>query len=300
MKSIIAKQTKDKKQVILQSYDVSKFFDKERMEDGILSCKKRGADPKAIRLWYKMNEDTKIKVKTTAGETGTENVGSVIGQGTIGGALISQAVLDDGVSQHFPPAGRTQVSYGGVPQAPLLWLDDVLNPSQGLDEAREANKRMNILIKERALTLNESKTVCIVIGSKKQKAEVSEELKRNPLLCGGFEMQEKQEDRWLGQQISAQGLEDSIWKTIETKEGKVKAAAREIATVVNDWRCLGAGGLQTAIMLWEACCIPSILHGAGTWVEMGTRTVKRLNNLQNWFTRLILQVGQGTPLPALL
>ena len=155
-------------------------------------------------------------------------------------------------------------------------------------------------MKERALSLNQEKTVCIIIGSKKQKAEASEELKNKPLLCGDFVMKEKHEDRWLGQQISAQGLEDSVWRTVEAKEGKVKAAAMEIATVVNDWRCLGAGGLETALMLWEACCIPSILHGAGTWVEMGQRTTKRLNKLQSWFLRLVLQVGPGTPNAALL
>ena len=33
---------------------------------------------------------------------------------------------------------------------------------------------------------------------------------------------------------------------------------------------------------------------------MSARTVRRLNKLQNWFLRLMLQVGPGTPLPALL
>ena len=60
------------------------------------------------------------------------------------------------------------------------------------------------------------------------------------------------------------------------------------------------GGMESALMLWEACCIPSILHGAGTWVEMKARSVRRLNKLQNWFIRLVLQVGPGTPTPALL
>ena len=48
-------------------------------------------------------------------------------------------------------------------------------------------------------------------------------------------------------------------------------------------------------MLWETCCIPSLLHGAGTWTEIDTKTEKRMNQLQNWYLRLILQVGPGTP-----
>ena len=58
--------------------------------------------------------------------------------------------------------------------------------------------------------------------------------------------------------------------------------------------------MSTAIMLWESCCIPSMLHGAGSWVEMSKATEKKLNTLQCWFVRLILQTGPGTPLAALL
>ena len=58
--------------------------------------------------------------------------------------------------------------------------------------------------------------------------------------------------------------------------------------------------MDTAALLWEACCVPSLLHGAGTWTEMSKATEKRLNALQNWYLRLILQVGPGTPTAALL
>ena len=45
--------------------------------------------------------------------------------------------------------------------------------------------------------------------------------------------------------------------------------------------------------------MPSLLHGAGAWMEVSKTTVKKLNQLQQWFLRLILRVGPGTPLAAL-
>ena len=72
-----------------------------------------------------------------------------------------------------------------------------------------------------------------------------------------------------------------------------------LADVVNDWRARVAGGLEVGVMLWERCCIPSLLYGAGTWVNITAGAVARLNKLQNWFLRLLLQVGQGAPLTAL-
>ena len=84
------------------------------------------------------------------------------------------------------------------------------------------------------------------------------------------------------------------------REGKIRAAGREIAAIVEDWRTRAAGGLETALLLWEACCLPSLLAGAGAWVEMSKPTEKKLNSIQNWFLRLVLQVGPGAPLASLL
>ena len=44
LKSIIAKYRNQGKPVVIQSYDLSKLFDKESIEDAILTCVKRGAD----------------------------------------------------------------------------------------------------------------------------------------------------------------------------------------------------------------------------------------------------------------
>ena len=68
---------------------------------------------------------------------------------------------------------------------------------------------------------------------------------------------------------------------------------------MEDWRSQAAGGMEVAIQLWEACCVPSLLHGAATWLEVSKQTIKRLNSIQQWFLRLMLQVGPGTPLAAL-
>ena len=270
------------------------------VEDGIITCLKRGADPKAVRLWYKLNSNTRIQVRTGAGLTEFGEVGAVVGQGMIGGALVSQAVLDDGVMDHLPPGGNIQMEFGDVPLAPLMWMDDILNSVQGIIEAREANKKVDTLMKQRGLTLNKDKSVCLVIGSKKQKQEVTRELEKQPLICGNFITKEKQQEKWLGQILSGAGLADCVSQTVAAKEGKIRGACLEIAVIVNDWRAEVVGGFDTALMLWETCCIPSLMHGAGTWMEINSQTEKQLNKLQNWFLRLIWRVGQGAPVAALL
>ena len=155
-------------------------------------------------------------------------------------------------------------------------------------------------MKQRGLNLHSEKSVCLIIGNKKQKLEASRNLEEQPLVCGDFTTKEKQCEKWLGQQISAQGLADSVAKTVQSREGKIKAACMEIACIVNDWRARAVGGMEAALQLWEACCVPSLLHGAATWLDMSASTELKLNKLQNWFVRLVLQVGPGAPLAGLL
>ena len=81
VKSIIARMRQQGKVAIIQSYDISKFFDKEMVEDAVLTCLSRGANPKAVRLWHKLNDKTRIRVRTGAGLTEWGEVGAVLGQG---------------------------------------------------------------------------------------------------------------------------------------------------------------------------------------------------------------------------
>ena len=299
MKSLVAKVRKEKRPVLLQCWDISKFFDKEMIEDALLTCYKRDVNPKIVRLWAKLNENTTIKVKTGVGESESANVGAVVGQGTIGGALVSQAVLDEGVKDHFEHGNEDEVNYGKVPMGPCMFQDDLIHAATEIEKARIASRKMNLVMKKHTLKLNKDKSVLIVMGSNKQKKDIIEELETNPIMCGEVKMNIKDADKWLGQQLSTGGLAESVAATVEKREAKIKGAALEIANIVNDWRSEAAGGMYTALLLWEACLIPSLLQGASTWVEVSAKTVRKLNSLQQWFLRLILQVGPGTPAAAL-
>ena len=63
-------------------------------------------------------------------------------------------------------------------------------------------------------------------------------------MCGKFEMKQAEKEKWLGQQISAGGLAESVAETVAAKEGKIKEACIEVANIVNDWRTEIVGGLD--------------------------------------------------------
>ena len=125
-------------------------------------------------------------------------------------------------------------------------------------------------------------------------------LQAEPLFCGQVLVKVEDKIKWLGQILSSSGLAGSVAETVASREGKIRGACLEIAQVVNDWRSRAVGGLETALFLWESVCIPSLLHGAGTWTEISTETENKLNQIQYWYLRLVFQLGPGSPKASLL
>ena len=39
------------------------------------------------------------------------------------------------------------MEYGDVPLAPVIWMDDIMNGTEGLDQARQTNKKIDFLLK---------------------------------------------------------------------------------------------------------------------------------------------------------
>jgi hypothetical protein len=129
---------------------------------------------------------------------------------------------------------------------------------------------------------------------------MKKELQIKPLFCGQVEFKVEDRIKWLGQVLSSAGLAKFVADTVTSREGKIRGACLEIAQVVNDWRSRAVGGLETALFLWESVCIPSLMHGAGTWTEISSDTEYKLNQIHFWYLRLVIQIGPGSPCASLL
>ena len=70
----------------------------------------------------------------------------------MGGALLSQGVLDQGISEHFHQGGGDKVTYGRVPLAPLIFIDDIIHGAHGIKAIRLANMMVNKVVKSLILT----------------------------------------------------------------------------------------------------------------------------------------------------
>ena len=123
-----------------------------------------GVRGKLYRLWYELNRDAQIKVKTGAGMTDTQVTGENVAQGSIGGAILSSCNLDKTVTKYF--AGSTsELSYATTRLQPVIFQDDTLRTATSLEAVKKGNLIMSAAMKRKQLELNVDKC-CIIVMTK--------------------------------------------------------------------------------------------------------------------------------------
>ena len=60
------------------------------------------------------------------------------------------------------------------------------------------------------------------------------------------------------------------------------------------------GGIRGAIDIWEIAVIPALLNNCESWTDMSDDDMVVLENLQNLFLRMMLQIPESCPKPAIL
>ena len=294
IKSIMSLAEHTGKGVILTLVDIVAFFDRENILDVMETLENMNVDEKAARLWYKLNEKTEIQVKTAVGMTRTAKVGALVGQGSTGAAVMSQAMVDNGLRQYFE-GSSDEMYYGKVRVEAAEYQDDILKPSKDIRTAQVGMTKLAEMLKERGLKAHEVKTGFIIVGSKAFKEEVERGIKQRPLLFGEFAVKRKVSDKYLGQILHEDGLRSSVEATIKERTGKIKGAIYLTAQIVDSFQMQAMGGLMAAKVLWEGAIVPSLLSGAATWMGITSKEEEMCEELQELFWRTVLQVPRGGP-----
>ena len=131
LKSLIGLRSSMGKGLILNLVDIISFFDREDILDVVEAMEDMGANKKAIRLWYKLNEKTEISVKTSVGTTVKVMVGALVGQGSGEAAVGSQAMVDMGMKKYLE-ASEDEFYYGDVRVESAVFQDDIAKPSDNV------------------------------------------------------------------------------------------------------------------------------------------------------------------------
>ena len=285
LKSTIAWYSILRKPIILQLFDISKFFDREMLKDGMDSLYKCGIAGKIYRLIYELNKSTKLTIKTGCGTTQPKQIGANITQGSIGGALISSVNLDKTVDEHFSKSEH-EISYVDLRLQPTIFQDDLSRMTSSRSAAQAGNEYIKSCMEVKLLDLNVDKSCFILIGNDSISKDVRNELLKHPLELCGKQMKERESDKYLGDILSCKGLSHSAHLTIMDRYSRVFASIMETRATVQDCRSQVVGGITAGLDIWETAHIPSLLNNSENWIQISKESLDKLEELQNTLYRM--------------
>ena len=295
IKSVISLYKSQGKGLILCLYDISKYFDKENLRDCMGELYDYNVRGKLYRLVFELNKETKIRVKTPVGLTEYEEVGEGLGQGTNEGAISSTVNLDGGIRKKFEDSTK-EVEYAGLKLKPCLFQDDIARLAPDLDSVREGNRRVEEMAESKLLDFNLDKSNMIIIGSKKFRRKIRDELQKSPIMFCGQKMTVSESDKYLGDYMSS-SLSESIFTTVNKRKGLVKRLISEIKIVVQDIKSESVGSLHVGIEIWKMAVVPFLFNNSECWVEIPKKALSLLNHLQNNFFVSLFGTSKGCPNP---
>ena len=164
-----------------------------------------GVQGKTYRLWFKLNQNTRIAVKTGAGLTEERDTGETLGQGTVGGALASALNIDEELNAHFEES-QSEISYGATRLQPLSFQDDVIRMCIGRDSAQDGYHRFEAVFKSKLLQIHPTKSCFMLFKNNKMQTSIENEIKQRPLSYDDFTVSKSSGEKWLGDMLSDGGL----------------------------------------------------------------------------------------------
>ena len=281
IKSVIEFFLSKKKGFIASSFDLEKYFDSEDLYDCLGEVYSSDIKGKLYRLIYNMNKNSKIKVKTPLGLTETKETGPLVAQGSVDGAVLSSNNSGKGINEEFNEPMK-EIEYEKLVLGPIIFMDDIFRMAGNRDNAQYANNKMEDFVEKKLLKLNFLKSGFLIVGNKKDRRKLNQQIEDKPLELCGQKMLEVKVIKFLGDYIAANNQE-SVHQTVLKRQGLARLAIHEIRAVVEDTRASNIGGINVALALWEGGVDTMLLYNSETWLNISSKTWKILNSIFNDF-----------------
>ena len=256
---------------------------------------------KVYRLFYRLNENIRIKVRTPVGLSKSASTGPGVGQGTVSGAIMSANNLDQGVTEYFGDTeenfeddeknededkDKYKVKYDEITLNSLLFQDDIMHPSETVEAAKDTLDRFEKLLESKLLDANVEKSGFVIVGGRKARQELQMKVDNDPLSFFGAKLRQFQAERYLGCWLSST-VAESVAITVNKRLGPAYQSIYEARTMIQDCRAEAAGGLTLMLEIFEKATIPALLYGLEAFPSIPKKTLEALNKFSNAYLKAV-------------
>ena len=285
------------------SFDYKQCFDSLWIQECMNDFFSAGFNDDKFALLYNMNESVNIAVKTPVGKTDRQVIRNVITQGDVFGPLLCSKQVDTFGQECLDTHKYTYKYRGEVEIPPLSMVDDLLCISECGFKTTMANAYLKLKTDVKKLQFGAPKCKKLHVGKTCEKYKCQdlkvdrwEELViRNEETgiddvedkCNGVEiMEEKTEDKYLGEIISADGRNI---QNIKARVAKGKGIVSRIQTILEGIP-FGRFFFKVALVLRE-----SMIYNSEAWYNVTNRELDLLESVDLQFLRKILNAPRSTP-----
>ena len=258
--------------MIIQLIDCQKCFDKVLLSDTLFAAGEAGLHGKRMRVMQNLHENTVISlVGDKSGRSAV--IKNSTGQGTNWAPASCSLAMGMAIKKQADNFHETKISIGNVKIDPLMYVDDVERLATTAEGAREGGIIFTRSLNELSLEAHPGKSAQVIMGTKKFKDKIREELAKDPVIIQGWELQESQMETYLGVQISGKGVRDSVTQSIKKRIQSAIAKEVQLSKVLEEDMMDKLGWLECVKVLFNSIIIPTLTYGSQAYVYM-TNTQK--------------------------
>ena len=299
MKTVVGLNMNKKKPTYISYFDLSKFFDKEIVEDLAEKMFEAKITGSRYRTYHKLQMNTIISVKTPVGRSEEVNVGSVIGQGAAGAALCSAQAMDRDLSVAFTGC-KSYMKIDAIDKddddllvEPAIYQDDISTQADSMRGCADMHSRVSVAFNDKGLTCNVDKCGILVMGKGQRTREAREFLKEYPVKTMGQPTKIKKNERYLGDYLHEDGLKESVSLCIDIRIARAKGIIEEVLKIIEDPRAQIVAPIMLALAILKLAIEPMLLYASECWVNISKADENRLDEFQISCIRRILGASQN-------
>jgi hypothetical protein len=266
--------------LFLTLYDFKQCFDNLWLEDSILSLWKLGLATDMLPIIYKMNEESKITVKTPIGNTNSFNVPCVCKQGTVLIPPICSASIAECCEEHKTGGA----SIGQLRIQSLAFMDDLMDMNTTVSDVHASHEETKFFSKKKKMPLNEDKCVVLAINSKHPHPMPVLSINNKILKI-------KDEATYLGDVFNSKGDNRSLIKDRKNNATRcLVSCMAECYTITG-----GLKAIESLLLLYQSVYLPTIISNCEAWDNLTKTDINQLQVLQMKFLKRIMQTPKSTP-----
>ena len=269
-----------KKTVYITFYDYSTCFDSLWLDDSMISLWNLGIRNELFHLVFKLNERTRIQVKTPFGLSEPFECHRIVKQGSVLSSNICSAStgeLCDENQDGFAVIGDVLIN-------DTLYVDDTTDYNSDINETIDSHNHVVNFAKSKRLCINHEKCCCMIINKKAHDSMPSLKIGEN---C----IKQVSSTKFLGDMVNEKGDNKDLVSDRVQKGNVVMINSLSLCNEVT----LGAHHTKVALILYTLVFVSTVLFNCQAWTNLTKDDIKKLETCQLKFLKRILRSPQSTP-----